>query len=260
MIGLWNELLRRNQVLAWAGLANLVLFAVLAGVAFFNSTQIFGINRWIKPMKFAISIAVYHWTLAWLLSYLKGRETQIRWIAWGTVIVMFCEIILILVQAARGTHSHFNISTPLNAMIFSLMGILIAASSLLAGYVTALYFTSPIDLSPAYLMGIRLGLLLFLLGSLEGGYMASTRGHSVGVPDGGPGLALTNWSTTGGDLRIAHALGLHALQALPIAGAFFDWFGKQPALLTVAFAGLYFLVMTGLFIQAVSGHPLIAVK
>jgi hypothetical protein len=88
--------------------------------------------------------------------------------------------------------------------------------------------------------------------------------HAVGVPDGGPGLPLTRWSTEGGDLRVPHFIGLHALQLLPLAGWWFGRRGRRNAAagaravrLTVAvgigYAGLLAVTLT----QALRAQPLL---
>ena len=115
-------------------------------------------------------------------------------------------------------------------------------------------------------LAIRLGLILSLIGLALGILMARQRNeedvaagiagaHSVGVRDGGPYMALTGWSTEGGDLRVPHFVGIHALQVIPLVVLLL---GRRatPKLawgLTIGYAGLMALVTW----QALRGQPLL---
>jgi hypothetical protein len=109
--------------------------------------------------------------------------------------------------------------------------------------------------------GIRSGLVIFLAASAIGGVMIARGSHSVGVKDGGPGLPIVNWSASGGDLRVAHFLGLHALQVLPKAGFLIGrhkrWAISQKTAYVLALSGSYALLIAVLYFQAIHGSPLL---
>lgn len=242
-----------------AGVVSLACCAVLAIVSLFDSTEILGINRWIKPMKFFVSIAIFVWTTAVYLSFLENYRRAARFISWGTILVFTIEMIIITGQAARGTTSHFNVRTPLDGMLFSIMGTAIIFNTLLAAYLLFLYFKAEIDLPKAVVWGMRLGLILFLASCLEGGYMSAQLGHTIGAADGGAGLPGVNWSTRNGDLRVAHFVGMHAFQAVPLFALAMEKYDKKSALFrTFVFALVYFAFFTFVFVQALLGRPFFA--
>jgi hypothetical protein len=212
------ELHGRNRVLALLGRLHLAALAALLVIAPFDPRTAMGLNPWVKPAKFLVSITIYVWTLAWFTRYVSGHRRSVKLISWGTAVVFVGEMACIITQAARGTTSHFNVHGAFDGAVFSVMGLLIVFNTILV-LVMLLLFIRPTERpAPAYLWGIRLGLLFFLLGSIEGAAMISQMAHAVGAPDGGPGLPLVNWSTRAGDLRVAHFLSFHALQLLPLAG------------------------------------------
>jgi len=250
-----------NPPLIITGWIHWALLAVLIVVAQFDSRTILGINPWIKPMKFSASIAIYVWTLAWYLRYMADRVKPVRIISWGVAISMLAEIFCISVQSARGATSHYNVATPLDAGLFGAMGVMIAFNTLLVAWTLVLFCTAQPRIPRAYLWGIRLGLTLFLLAGVEGGVMIGHQAHTVGAPDGGPGLPLVNWSTQHGDLRIAHFIGMHALQLLPLAGYLLSrlrWPESAQVTSIVVFGSLYFGLMAFLFWLAWQSRPLIA--
>ena|ERR1700730_17949731 len=257
----FRELYRRNRVLAMTGWIHLALLAGMLVISPFDSRLVMGINPWIKPIKFAMSIAIYVWTVAWLLEYLRLPSWAKRIISWGISISMLTEIACIAVQAARGTTSHYNVNSPFDAAIFSTMGSMIALNSVLALVLLILFSIGRHEVPRPYLWGIRSGLVIFLAASGFGGMMIAHGSHSVGVKDGGPGLPVVNWSTKGGDLRAAHFLGLHALQVLPIIAFLVSkhksWTINRKTSYVFALSGAYAVVIALLYFQAIHGVPLL---
>lgn len=254
-----RELFEKQRVLMSAGAICLLGFVILAVIAPFDSVQVLGINRWIKPMKFFVSTAIFVWTTAVFLYHLKDYKKSSFVISWGMVLIFLIEMSAVVLQAARGTTSHFNVKEPFDGILFAVMGLFIVCNTLLAAYLLLLCFIGKIDLPKSIVWGMRLGLILFLASSFEGGYMSMQMAHSVGVADGGAGLPVTNWSSKGGDLRVAHFFGLHAFQAVPFFAYTLEKYKlKSPTVWTFAFALTYLSIFTFLLIQALDGQPLFA--
>ena len=191
-----TELKLRNKLLYWFGWFN-VLLLVVGGIGYLtDDTIITGINAWIKPMKFALSITIYSWTFAWILKYLPS-EGKRKFISWGIVICMVVENCLIFMQAARGVRSHFNVTSAFDGIIFSTMGLFILINTFLIVYTTILFFFSKIELESAVLWAWRMGLIFFFLGGISGGAMSAILHHTMGAADGGPGLPFVPFQAHG---------------------------------------------------------------
>ena len=225
-----------NWPLTMLGVAMILVFlAALAGVIL-DHRVITGAPAWLKPAKFAVSVSVYCFTFAWLLGFVASRPQLARLAANVTAVSFIVEMTVILTQAARGTTSHFNVTTSLNTFLWLTMGAFIVVVWTMNLLLAILLLFERIPNRP-FAWSLRLGLLVSLVGMGSGflmvgptheqlATMAANHGprivgaHSVGVADGGPGLPVVGWSTAGGDLRVAHFLGIHAMQILP----FFGWF------------------------------------
>ena len=260
--GILHALHRANAPLAWVGWLNVGLALLALGLLPLDQRHVAGALAWVKPLKFALSIILYAWTLAWLLASLPAAaQGAVRAIGWGVALSMVLEQVAIFTQAARGTTSHYNVSSPLNAALFGLMGVFVLVNTLLTVWALYLVWRYQPAGSAGYVWGLRLGMLVFLAGSVLGGLMIHNHQHTVGAPDGGPGLPGLGWSTAAGDLRLAHFLGLHALQALPLLGwALGRWWPGQATALTWLGAAGYAAAVAALFGQALAGQPLWAVR
>jgi hypothetical protein len=249
------HLRKGNPLLYYAGLVNLILFGCCLTLFFLDDRQLMGINVWIKPMKFTLSVSIYLWTFAWLLQYLTHKR-KVTIISIGIFLTMAVEISLILLQASRGVQSHFNVYTALDGMIFATMGILIAINSLLNLYVFILFFSKEVSLERTTLMAWRMGLFFIFLAGISGALMSQHLAHTYGAPDGGAGIPFLNWSTTAGDLRIAHFITMHGLQFFPLLA----WFLRERVANVVIVIQIVFVVYLAVSLllhnMALQGKPL----
>ena len=272
-----SRLWRSNAPLTAGGLLMLAaLAATLAGL-WLDPRVITGAPAWLKPSKFAVSTAIYMFTLAWIFSYLPDWPRMRSRVGWVTAAVLVLEVLLISLQAWRGTTSHFNIGTPFDVAVFATMGVAIFVQTGSSVAATVALFRQRFA-DPALGWALRLGLAISIAGASVGGLMtrpttaqlADARpgyrltvggAHTVGAPDGGPGLPGTGWSVAHGDLRVPHFYGLHAMQILP-------WFAlllttsrsadsRRVRLVAVAGAS-YFALFVLLLAQALAGESFIA--
>jgi hypothetical protein len=106
-----------------------VLAGALVGLAV-DPRVITGAPAWLKPAKFAASIAIYTFTLAWIFSLIPGWTRTRRIVGWTTAVTLVLEIALISLQAFRGTPSHFNVATTFDGAVFTAMGAAIVVQTL----------------------------------------------------------------------------------------------------------------------------------
>ncbi len=210
--------LLKNKALFWLGAIHLFVGIVLIFYSFFNEMVVLGINSMIKPIKFALSIWIYSWTMALILNYVTDTR-KVKIYSWVAAVCMIFEQIAITFQALRGELSHFNRANFFGMILFSLMGVFILTITLWTVHITYVFIKQKTyDLSPVMVLSIKIGLIYFITFSLFGGYVSSQQRHTVGAADGSRGLWFLNWSRLYGDLRVAHFFGIHALQIIPLFG------------------------------------------
>ncbi|MFN4145898.1 MAG: hypothetical protein ACK4GN_08760 [Runella sp.] len=250
MITFFQILKSRNETLFYFGAICFVLALFFWILSYLTDTTVFKVNAWFKPLKFALSIGLYAWTMAWYCYYLPNFN--IKLFNWTIIVLLGLEIAYIAIQAGRGQLSHYNISTPFYATLYIGMAVAASLVALYTAYVGILFFTDDFStLPPYYLWAIRCGILIFVIFSFEGFAMGSRLNHSVGALNDNSNLFIIGWSKTVGDLRVAHFIGMHALQVLPIA----SFYVLKSTKYTIALAILYGLFAILTLMQALQAKP-----
>lgn len=270
---LWHS----DRTLTAAALLMLgALAAFLIGMVV-DPRVITGAPAWLKPAKFAVSTAIYMFTLAWVFTYLSEWPRLRKLVGRATVAIFILEVAIIALQAWRGTTSHFNVSTPFNATLFAVMGSAIVVQTIMSVSVAVALWRQRFE-DRALGWALRIGMVITIVGASLGGMMTRPTNaqldqmratqqaapiigaHTVGAPDGGPGLPGTGWSIEHGDIRVPHFIGLHALQVLPVI-ALLLWRRRiedaRRARLMMVAGGSYATIFLILVWQALRGQALV---
>ena len=183
---------------------------------------------WLKPLKFHLSLAVHAITVLLAARLLpepwRGHVvTKAGLTLFGTVVLY--EAAFLSIQAGRGVRSHFNDATAFDVIggwimaagasvlvvVPLLIGVALAFATWRGGWAEAA--ENPLRVA------VALGFILTgWLGTQTGSTIGANAGPFVGVdPSASRFMPLTGWSFEGGDYRISHFLGVHAMQAVPVA-------------------------------------------
>ena len=255
MLNFIQELKSRNETLFIYGLVCLLFSIACLILTRYTNTQVFNVNAWYKPFKFAFSTFLFTWAMAWYCYYLP--DFNVQRFNWTILLLLGFEIFYIALQAGKGQLSHYNLSTPTYATLYSLMALAASIVTIYTAYVGFLFFKQDFPSLPQYyLWAIRLGIFIFVIFSFEGFAMGSRLNHSVGALNDNSNWFIVGWSKTFGDLRVAHFIGMHALQVLPLLSFYLLKSNKATVFVSI----LYFLLALLTLGQAMKGKPLFKSK
>jgi hypothetical protein len=260
----YSELVRRQPTLTRAGIGAAALALPSALVGLIDHRQVLGINTWIKPTKFFLSMAIYILTIAWAFAFLspeRRNRRAARYVVVVTIAAAVLEQTIITVRAALGQRSHFNIGTPLDAAWYNVMAVGAVLLVSTAVVMSVMVWRSKV-LTGSRRFAWSAGLFLAgTLGGFTGGVLGGGKNHFVGdATSDTMGIPLLGWSRSVGDLRIAHFTALHSMFVLPFIGWLVHrrWGDtKRASTITLVACFVWIAVVLGTFANALAGRPLL---
>ncbi len=181
---------------------------------------------WIKPLKFSISFVLYGASLIFISQFLIGSKRLLRVTSIAALTGSIIELGAISMQASRAVPSATVFDSPVDsALWFAVkLAIMPVAFAIVAMFCLLLKQANlPRVLGSSICWAALLSIVGFIPGLLM--LLPESMQHAFAAQSLAPGLShvvstvpYLGWSKSGGDLRVAHFVGLHALQILPLIG------------------------------------------
>jgi hypothetical protein len=184
--------------------------------------------------------------MGWYLYYLNNT-LQRNVLIWGFLITTFIQTSLILLQSYRGESSFYNNNTPFDKLVVGFQTVNNIVFFLLMLATTYLfYFQKKNAVSQHFTWGIRMGMIIFLVGIFLGVFILIQNYYASSVNN----VFLENVGISKqkhGNFNIPFFLGIHALQIIPLLSYYFFQNKRQ----VINFTLLYFILMVVFFLMAV---------
>jgi hypothetical protein len=245
---------KQVPLFVYSSLFFLILALSCFALIFVDPRSILGVSPWLKPFKFAISFSLYLISLSFFLPYLNLSINKLLYVSRFIAFCVFICMIAIILQSFSSTLYQFTWPKEgtdyYYTSLFLIANFAVIANTAAASYVFYLFFQKTLPISTSYLWGIRFGLLIFLLSSIEGIFMIFYGIYNQSKPlFGNLELPLISAHSLA-NLKTSHFLGIHSLQILPVIGYLLkkqeNGFG-----LIILIGMIYLFLWVGLFFIAV---------
>lgn len=216
LAGLWVQSPRSRQILYASGLLLVASGIFHVGVIAYRRGSWSGPLSWRKPILFGLSGGITTLSIAWVVGLVAASLPESSsLLAWepaydlSFAVLMTFEIGLITLQTWRGVASHFNIATPVDRTIATLMALSIFLITIEIFLLTLAAFW-PLAAAADLALAARAGLILLFIGCLLGFWSASYGTKRV-MQRQAPEIYGAR-----GVMKFPHGLPLHAIQYLPV--------------------------------------------
>ncbi|MEU7895170.1 hypothetical protein AB0B45_20200 [Nonomuraea sp. NPDC049152] len=206
---------------------------------------------WRKPILFGFAFGVTLISLVWIAGRSRLGDRRGRWLVGTLAVASLAETALIDLQRWRGVPSHLNFGTPVDAAVSAVLAAVAIVGLIPPIVVITVVAWRRFD-SPSMRLAVRSGLVVLLL-SLVSGAALIANGRAIAVPPEATDLSIFG---AAGQLKVPHAVTLHAVQVLPVLAGVLALSGWSEAarvrLVAVAAAGYGGVVLVSV-LQAAQG-------
>jgi len=164
----WRESEGYQKLLYLTGALLLSSAVFHAGVLIVTGGPLSGDVSFRKAITFGEAFGVTTLSLGWFMSFIGIRKVTGWVLAVPLAFAMFWEVFLVTMQVWRGVPSHFNNSTPFDAAVFGLMGVMIAVVGVVIVVMMIRIFLS-LRAPASLVLALRIGVGLLFVSQLNEG-------------------------------------------------------------------------------------------